>query len=277
MASDPAWKAYEKARPLVVPRTLAGPHPVTTRMASQLASGALDCQGDGVLRMHVHPASLDRALRIADTLLKGFGERGFTLRYQDAEERFDGLAVCIEDEAIELALWEAMGDGKLALLTDRRHGRGLQSLWRDLPLRRLEGQLNRAMLGLRGLAAARRTYRLWTEEIDRRVEAFDRERAELADRVATEQRAVDRLSMEVANWQHAQTIRAYIAAVEAQPSSQRKRKQRTQWAAWAHEQADRLDPLRPSPPSILDTPESAYRPYGPLEELPEALFDFEVE
>ena len=90
-------------------------------------------------------------------------------------------------------------------------------------------------------------------------ERFERERAALRKRIKEERKAVNALRGEAALWKEAKTIRAYVAAVEAQTIPRTKQKARKAWAAWARDQADWLDPLSESPPTVLDTPIDQYR------------------
>ncbi len=278
MASiESEWEDFEAANPIRVAKEIETPHPITRRTA-EILGHPFSPPEDVVLHegrwfcvrgISSHNANL--ALRIIDALIKACEMRGFELRKDADNQRHSGLSIFLEGEPIPLELVE---HGAVVTHLSLEFGRTscsykMKKTWKDRPRRRLETRLNEVMLSLRYIVANRIAARLAEEQEERRMQALHDERDELRTRVEAEQRELDTLYTKAANWQQAQVIRAYIAAVEAQPVTKKQRKERKVWTAWAHDQADRLDPLSVSPPSILDTPHRRYRKLGEFEILNE--------
>ena len=83
-----------------------------------------------------------------------------------------------------------------------------------------------------------------------------RERAELAQQIAEENRKVKEFEGWVDSWQRARLMREFTdelekAWTEANHDVSRDAPKGKR-ILWMREQADRMDPMRPSPPSILD-------------------------
>jgi hypothetical protein len=121
---------------------------------------------------------------------------------------------------------------------------------------RLESQLSACVAALlregrASVISAKLEERRKIEETTR-----EREREELARRIAEEEKRVKDLDIWVMNWTRAKQTREFVAALEKvwtqeghdlspeAPKGQR--------IIWMKQQADRLDPMLPSPPSILD-------------------------
>lgn len=265
------WIDYENAHRIFVPAELQDPH-ILTRKTAAAYGWAINNPFD---RNKLNPldwfdvrtrdAKQHRVLRLLEALLKACETRGFEF-VQEAGA--NGICILVEGEPIAIKLIErgAMVT-HLSLEAGERHtGR---KIWKDAPRRPLEKRLNDVMVGLRSIAAKRKADRCRYDEEERKAAEFMRQRAELRERVTEEKAAIDGLLAEANDWQQAQTLRAYIATVEALPVKQKQRSERAAWVQWARDQADRLDPLIASPPSIMDTPRSDYRELGPFEALDE--------
>lgn len=275
---DPAWLAFEEAHPIVVPGELENPHASTREAADQLRNGrhlgpdgSVHCCGAATFRIGVFRRSVERALRLVDALSKACEVRGFKLRPIPGDRQDAGLCIWVGEEPIEVELVE-IAPHILCLRTDPHKRNGSRSVRRDRLNCPLESQLNKIMLHFRSLAWARVTGRQSAAAFEKRVQAFDRGRAELHAQVTREQTAVDRLVSDATAWRQAAMVRDYLAAMKVR-SVPTKESRTKAWLEWAFAQADRLDPLCPSPPSILDTSEEAYRAYGWWEELPDELYD----
>jgi hypothetical protein len=105
-----------------------------------------------------------------------------------------------------------------------------------------------------GRARAIRAEQKRLDEIEERKKA--RERAELAERIAEEERKVRDFENCVDRWIRARQMREFISAtekawtqesVDLSPDSAKGRRM-----LWMKQQADRMDPMIPSPTSILD-------------------------
>jgi hypothetical protein len=88
------------------------------------------------------------------------------------------------------------------------------------------------------------------------AQAKERVRAELAQRIADEEKKVRDLDRWVSNWIRAQQMRDFIVALEnvwtREGHDLSTETEKGQRITWMKHQADRLDPMLPSPPSILD-------------------------
>lgn len=260
---------YEKANPIIVADELRHPHPITGDAAKRLgvvlepSSGSVLPEGHH-FGIHVSSHRAELALRLLDAFVRACETRGFDLRPDPTNTRHHGLSVFINGEPVPIGLYERGSFVTHLSFELGRHSSiyvGKRS-WQDHPRRPLAKKLNTIMLNLRSIVAKRIAQREEQAESERRERAFLKERRTLRRQVEAEKEAVEVLYEEAADWQLAQNIRAYVAAVEAQPVNRQERKERTTWCTWAREQSDRLDPLTPSPPSILDTPSDRYREPG---------------
>jgi hypothetical protein len=262
---EPKWIDYEKAHPIIVPPDLEQAHPIT-RMTAAANGWQLPEPFDPKQLARHHGVTVDirhvdpfRVLRLIDALLKAFEARGFVLRHEHADA---GITVSVDGESFELMVSD---DGGRAIRLTLRAGRYDRRNWNDTLSQPLERRLNNVMLWLRSTAAHRITSRREEEERERKIAEHERQRDDLRERIAREEEAVVRIHTDARDWQRAQSMRAYIAVVEAQSVRRKDRKKRAAWVTWAYQQADRLDPLTASPPSILDTPKRLYRELGDYE------------
>jgi hypothetical protein len=87
-------------------------------------------------------------------------------------------------------------------------------------------------------------------------QAREREKAELAPKIAEEEQKVRDLEMWVSKWVQARNIREFIAALELfwgqQGHDLSPESKKGQRIVWMKQQADRTDPMVENPPSILD-------------------------
>jgi hypothetical protein len=273
-SSNPAWEAYEKSHPIIVPIELDEPHPITQCTAAEIdwpLRQAPDTTTSlfppaGRFSVHVSERNKARALRLVDALVKACEARGFELR-SNSDDSAGVISVFVNNESLPLRLVER-GTRVTYLLLESDADYGRKS-WRDSPLRPLEKRLNKIMIDLRTKAATRIATRVAWEESERKTAEFARMRSELRDAIAYEREPVNELVGEAEGWQKARVIRAYLAAFTASTTRAGTLDDNAEWIAWAYDQADRLDPLRPSPPSVLDTPRNQYREPGLNEYLDE--------
>lgn len=249
---EPNWIDYEKANPIRVSKQLDNPHPITRMTAAAKGWEIPDAFDPNRLTrpdwfdVSIHQADPNRVLRLIDALLKACEARGFELRHM---REGGGVAVIVDGESFGMSLTE--GGKPISRLTLEVGWKK----WNDTLSRALESRLNNVMLELRSRAA----WRISSRQQEEKLADMERRRVELRQQVEEERADLDALLTEAKNWQKAQNLRAYIAAVEALPVKRKNRKKRANWVAWAYEQADRQDPLKDSPPSILDTPRRQYR------------------
>ena len=252
------WQAFEKTHPIVVGRKLTKPHPITwetgKRIGFDFDEAACPLSTDiRWFHIDVSPQRAEHALCIADALIKACERRGFEIRI-DPRDAADGRIILIIDgEPVSLGLFERGHPARrLSLETSFRR-------WSDCLSRPLAKQLNSVILTHRKMIAASLQHRRAEEARERRIAKLHRDRDSLRAEIKAEREAVEELVTNAENWERAQLIRAFVAAIEAQPIRSGGRKKRKAWAKWAYAQADRMDPLCDPPSSVLDTPRWRYR------------------
>lgn len=284
----------EQARNITVPSELADPHPLVKAAEKRLKQrdgwtndSGLRSAPSEVLNIEVTRLSLDRALLIADTLLKELGKRGITANI-DAQKSItlldiEGIFVSFSltehvsrSPHIETpsetrarkrywsrAAWDTsmkspaipqfdyQPTGILKITANRWPSRS----WKDTERTTLENRLSEVIAGIYKLASEIRTK---NEAEARRQEAR---------RIATEQyvflvqRYEDELSKFKAlefgaeNWKRANQLREYIDAVERHAiANGGLTPEKVTWLEWARAKADWIDPLISVCDPILDAP-----------------------
>jgi hypothetical protein len=273
------------------------PHPMTKAASKCLERarpdqfGAISCAIPAAFRVRVPRESVGRALRIIDALAKAFDARGLTIERGGEKS---SAAVRVAGQALRLSLEETSSrqvhrateaekaearrrghssaplydfrpSGVMTLKIDNIWQAGVQSSWRDTPARRLEARLNEAVAGLYRAAHAIEVGERKQAERQRRVDAENARRAALRAERDNEAKFFNELEVNAAAWQRAQTLRAFIAAVEAKArgGGGDLSEEKTAWLSRARRLADRVDPLVPNPSSPLDFADRDLRPlYG---------------
>lgn len=269
---------------LIVPEQLRQPHPLVREAAQLLRQKRALADLGRVQKVHAcldiktSSDTLDRALRIFDTLLKGFEKRGYKIEVsKPAENSSYGRShtrVCIMNMWIDIALREnasavklgsasdsqtairrlTLGssrgvenrpNGKLTLKIVNDHGRGNRQSWGDAKTQRVEDCLDDFMCGLILSAEGKRLEKI---EFDRRAQLWREEeqrRQELARLQALEAQRVHDLKSRLADWQRAQTVRQFADAVETRVHTSDRDANTdaevTRWLAWARNYADDLE------------------------------------
>ena len=239
------------------------------------------------LAISVSEASLPRALRIMDALVKALEDRGMPLRIEPDDKRRTCLTLQSQVIAIRLAenisrtereptekerqeikkygstylrdrySFHHTGMLKLGILGDYRDE--LQKVVGDGKQQRIEQLLNEFIVKIETEAVRRKRdaehherQRLrWEEEARLRREYEERQRKEM-DRFKTLEEAAS-------NWKRAEDLRAYISAVEAEAARGdggiELNSDLGQWIAWARQKADWLDPIINPECQVLDEDE----------------------
>lgn len=292
---DQAFLDYEAAHPINVGPGRTRPDDITQAVLRDLKGQKLDDYGaihsrlPDTFQVRLHPSSKDRVIGIVDALARACRDRGFALRDGKPGNRYYGHAAIVIDD---VALWPVLDErmrrvpyrmteeevarrrrggyvytrtysyeptGELTLKIEGPFSTGLQSTWKDSRHQKIETRLNEVMVGLRALANHQLEERRKAAERKRRYDLIQEQRGELRQQIVQERKAVETLEADAKAWNRAQTLRAYIAAVEHQQVEHGERDGRRGWITWARQQADRLDPLTTSPSSILDIPEHDYK------------------
>lgn len=272
---------------IVVPESLEAPHAVTLvaqralKQAKADRYDAVTCDDPESFSIRVTRDAVDRTLRIIDALAKACATRDVQIRSAKVSGRTQASLI-VEGEPIGVSITERLrrheylprdrarwsladydyeGTGELVIKIAGAYSTGLRSTWSDGRRYRLEDCLHQVIAGAFKMGAWLAADRRKREERERRFEVEQQRRATLRKRVEAERQDVARLEQDAETWQRAQTIRAYVDAVEAKArrtgTSDNEQAQRI---AWARQQADRIDPLTESPSSILDTDEASMRP-----------------
>jgi len=281
--------------PIVVPDRLSSPHPLVKQSSEILNGlqpnhvGLVDPPKEGCLDIVVSKASLRRALRIMDTIIKALEKQGFNVYLSKGHTRTKIKDVPISFRISEklatrakrpeehdlsgryefrhsLFVEERAPSGELTLTIHEAEGfyiHGCRQNWKDGAKAKLEDRIQSFIDGLVNVAAAKiEKDRERAEEERRRMERQRQleeerlKRAELRRRYIEEQSRVNKLVSDAENWKKSRILREYIFEIKRLAASGELalsfEKPLSEWLSWAHDQADSLNPLTPSPASILD-------------------------
>lgn len=274
----------KRERPFRVSARLTQPHPLVELTRKYLEKekpphgSPLIRGGERHLDVQVAPASVPRAMRILDALIKAAEGRGFPVAVQaEAWGGWPKTFMTIAGERISFRLVEKLtqhvrsltpaeeearaagrqthfygrysysASGRLWLEIDERsHASTIRKRWKDSARHRLEDCLDGFFISALRFVADEKI------DQDRKAEeaiAYQRwaeKRAERQRAIEEERAKVKELLDQVEAWHLASRIRAYVWAVQTRSGAI------DRWRTWALAQADRIDPRVPSPPSILD-------------------------
>lgn len=224
----------------------------------------------------VFPESIDRALRVMNTLVKALVKRGYAVSVDD---KVNATLVKVLDEKIGLRLeerarkarhvptpaeikeekrlsyrsyptYDYVGTGELSLKISGAYG--YEQICIDDKKGRIEEKLNLFIIAL-----IKRALKIKDERIRRtREEGLrqnkERRRWEIHAMARKEKEKLEALKKECEAWHESQKLREYILAAYKSCPSFDPESPFAKWLVWASLQADRLDPLKYGPPSVLD-------------------------
>lgn len=266
---------------IVVAGELETPHPLVLRTMRSLTSAVPDVAGivtpkaKGCLQVAIGKDSIDRAMRIMNTLVTALIGRGMKVTAE--EEHKWATRIHVDGEVIAMRLSESIGEHPHELTPAQRrenaqhtyfkphpetekYPRGLLTLtargeadeyiqkrWSELEGKRLEDRLNANVAWLFRAAEQIRNRRIEFAERDRRW-AEERRLREEAERQRLEnERRLRELEEEAAAWRRARNIREYADAVEKRTLDRCKRiepgSELDEWLKWARSRADQIDRL----------------------------------
>jgi len=294
-AKEKAAIARAAAGTIAVPGELSDPHPLVRAAAQRFRrrdgwdnEKGLRSAPAEILHIEVTKGAVDRALLLADTLIKELTRQSIGVRIdKDRKETVptvEGTDVTLmlsehvrrtpheetpqEKRAKELYWSRSRRDPSVSFPFTPRfdfHPTGVLTItaghwpsrsWKDTPLTRLENRLAEVVAGIVLLAA---DIRAKDAEEARRQERHRqaKERHEfLMQRLENEKKKFGQLEADAGNWERAQRIRCYVEAVEQDAVRQSSEtSELRQWVAWARAKADWLDPLIVVSDPILDAPE----------------------
>ncbi|CAG1064751.1 hypothetical protein BAC1_00316 [uncultured bacterium] len=285
-----AFESDENNR-ICVPSTLRSPHPYVakTKEAFEGAEPSRYSRDKGLLNAHgekldisVSRNSLQRALRIMNSLIKALEARGFKVLIvaEKKNEYYTAYKTCgfVLGQTIEFGLKEFLKQTKRELTPTERKEKpwadkfeyeynpsGRLSLeiknwsaprknWSDAKIKKVEDCLNDFIVAL-----IKTSIELRTREVQRKQEEhsrleWERLRAEREQLRREEEARLQNLIDNASNWQKCKQIREYIQVIKEdairknggiEPGSKLEK-----WLTWANQQADRFDPLVESTSSI---------------------------
>jgi len=279
---DPRIRFEQQAvNRIEVAETLEEPHRCVAETEKSLRKARVGARGYLVsksvrcLDLRVSEASLDRALRVANALVKALEDRGFAVEptgnggsgtrvdvlgeltgisIQEVFERRERPLTPAQERDRERAPWkyrnpewDYLPTGRLTLrILDEPCGwRRVRLRWTDGKRGTVENYLNRFIIGLVDAANNRKANREEWARWEREREEQRRREAEQLRLRQEEQARVQRLETEVANWHKAQLTREYVAALwnACNQGLAKPPEELCAWVAWACRYADRIDPL----------------------------------
>lgn len=266
-----------EAAAIIVPSELVAPHKIIVRSANALRRATThegfvtSAYQAGCLNIRVAPSSVDRALRVMNSLINALETRGLKIRVRETEPRAgyarspnEGL-VTVDDEEVSILLWEKYSlrpTGKKGLLMPRneripngrfnfeiRHPDVYCSLktWTETATKKLDGLLNQ-IISQFYLAAAR----LKEERVERERARVEREAEEKRARAAealrrAEAERLDVFKGQLKRWRFASDARAFLDEIRILLTSRGLRPTKgahvEEWMNWIAARADEADPL----------------------------------
>jgi len=284
-------------RSITVNSSLDKPHPLVAKAKTILSKqkegerGVVSVPRMSCLDIRVSPKSLDRALRLMDTIIKEFESRKYKVSLREVNGKYF-TAATIEGEELTFGidekttrtkrlltkeemknLWlrplsdytyEHKPTGVFALRIRNVDCYNTRRLWSDSTSHKLESILGSFLVGLMNASISIKRGRIEREIAVRGKEEFEKNRHEALKMISEEEARIKELDDSATFWQRSQLIRSYVAAVKEKASRDEefaKTNNVEDWSVWALQYADRLDPLTISPPSILDDKEKYSKPY----------------
>jgi hypothetical protein len=276
-----AFEQKEENR-ITVPAQLDSPHPLVEKTERSISSAAADEKGivrpraKGCLDVAVGKASIDRAMRIMNALVKALEAREYPIRIVEDKQTWrtrltvlnEDIAICLEEEVEskgrpptseqkrDLARWgrfyghklDYLPTGKLRLRIADGGYPGHRKSWSDTETRHLDGCLNKFVAGLVNAAQGSKRARFEAEQRHREYEEQRRQWREEEERKMREETRIKELDSLIVAWTRCQNIRHFIQAMEESAASRNiaisPESDLSLWLSWARERADRLDPLR---------------------------------
>lgn len=292
---DALQQTRDRQSAITVPAELVDPHPLTRAAATRLKrrdgwdhpAGVRGAPKE-VLDLQVTRNTLDRALRLIDTLLKALEPSGFTARVDEekgqtllvgggtmltiaiveqvkrsahvptrAEVRardryYDSFRVGGSVEYPQIPQFDWHPTGRLTITVGSWPSRN----WNDTERSVIDGRLGGIVATIVGLAEAK-----CAQEQDevRRQRTYEEARARYESQVRARKEERQQLRELIRNanrQQQAKRLREYIAAVEYRAQHDGElTPEKQQWIDWATAKADWIDPLVRCRDPILDAPE----------------------
>ena len=224
----------------------------------------------------VFPESIDRALRIMNTLVKALIKRGYSVA---VDEKNNATVVRVLDEQIVIRLeersrqtrhiptpaelkdekqwsyrsyqaYDYIGTGEFCLKNPGSYQS--EKIYKDDKTGKVEDKLNLFVIALIKKALQLKDIRIRRAREEEIRRAKERKQWEMDAMVRKEKEKFETLKKQSEAWHESQKLREFInAAYQSQPNFDPE-SPFAKWLVWASLQADRMDPLKHGPPSVLD-------------------------
>ncbi len=237
-------------------------HPFVERTRKSIDKTAQDkgcfiCRRNG-LNIRVSPASLDRALRIMDALIKALESKGIEACLEKDGYNYKTYAK-ISDKKFEFDLYEKISIVKKGadkygyaqydyipngiLVLRIKNFYAVRTEWKDRKKKKVEDQIDGFVEGLHKALEKEREWALKRQiQYDEHLKQEEQQRL-----LEEEQQRASLLEKEALSWHKSQIIRSYIEVATKihiqKNGAMIPGSDFDQWRSWAIQQADRLDPL----------------------------------
>jgi hypothetical protein len=284
VAVQNAFEKHEQNK-IIVPLRLSSPHPLIVRYKQAITDvsryetdrGRIHKYGE-ILDITASRGSMDRALRLLNSLLKALDARSYPVSIL-REDAGNGSAshktiVSVLGERVAFGLREGyslkkfdptkgakragifyetypgndyMPSGQFTLTIKEYVGGDIRLVWSDGKRQKLENCLNEFIVGLARAAVGKRNWRQKREREER--ERREREIRWYEDEQLRKKQEAElqALLQEAANWRSSNLIREYASAVKENAVKQcgtiEAGSELDRWLEWAASVADRIDPL----------------------------------
>ncbi len=252
------------------------------RNAQEDESNILTPKTQRCLPIHVSAGCLNRALLIMDSLLSFLEEFDISID----SEHLDRIPVlghqisfCLresldkeeiemttkEERQKELYSWmhnrpkyKYVPNGKLSLsINEECYPSGLRRHWSDNRKQKLEGFLKKFLISAIEISVHQETLTRRNRRVQRERAEERKRQAEISHKRWQEQRQVEGLENEVAQWVRSQQIRSYVSHIHSAAIKKHgaieKGSQLGEWIKWATRRADIVDPLVAIEPEPWET------------------------
>jgi hypothetical protein len=220
----------------------------------------------GDINIRIGPNSLDRALKIMDSVIKKLEKKNAKV-FLNEQQYKSATCVTIFEETLSIDLYEKINITKKKEMRDRfdydqydyvpngnlvlRIKDGpydTRNEWEDGKRKRLEAHIDSFIDGVFLAAEKEKADRLKREREHRKWEAEERRKEKEEQARQQEQEQLDKIEKEAMRWHRSKIIRAYIEAATAMYIQKNGKSdpggEFDRWKTWAIERADRLDPLK---------------------------------
>jgi hypothetical protein len=259
---------------IVVAEILENPHPLVAQTVRTFRGAKREPrkgflapkEPSKALAIFTSLESVDRAIRIMDSLVKALEHRGFPVGISPTSQQespslfataveIDGTSVhfCIKEKINRVNAPAGSGEfyryestGKLSLQLGNYSSYSWHRSWNDGARQRVEECLNAFIVSAVDRAEVVRREEAERAERERLRNLEEQRRAEVAKRERIEAERAKRLKEIIADQRLAVDIRTYVAAQRAVLDSLKDEKHRPiieEWLSWAAEYAETIDPI----------------------------------